>query len=395
MNKVIMIFIDAFSSEYLNQYYSPFLHDLQEDGYVKHIEPLPAFAGIGTTLFSGTWPITNGAWTNFVKNDKKPDFPSYIINLFAIFDLIPNDRLRWDLKYVVYRALKKPVPIPNQMPSHLINFFKSKVEKSMFQDDFIDGIPTLFSIVRGCGKSYTAINKFMASDEKIAKMTIDYLKREDCSDLTYLKFSSLDLFGHIFGPSSSSNCNRVKMIDNLIREIKIEADKSSEDFTFIIFSDHGMSPVSKYLDIQECLEKTSLNIIEDYFIFIDSTMARFWFNTQEAREKITTVLNEIEDGYIVSDSDLQENNLPINKKEYGELIFALNEGIVMQPDFFHINTIMKGMHGHIKSIYDKPIILIHPPIINNGYVRFIDVMPTTLALLGIPIPDTCEGKSLV
>ena len=393
-----MIFIDAFSSKYLDKDFAPFLYALQQEGHVKHVTSLPAFMGIGTTIFSGTWPATNGAWTNFIKKNHEDISFSLIQYLFSFFSLIPNDRLSWDLRYLTYRILKKPVPIPNQIPSHLVNFFKSKVEAPLYSDDFLNDIPTLFTTLNNFKKSFTIINQFMDSDEKVAKRTIEYLKLGNCSDLVYLKFSSLDIFGHEFGPSSNPNHNRVRIIDNLINEIINEADKSSEDFKFIIFSDHGMSPILKYFDIQAHLKDISEQVIKDYLIFIDSTMARFWFNNNEARKEITNLLTEKKDGYILSDLYLQENNLPINKKEYGELIFALKEGIVMQPDFFHKNSIMKGMHGHFDSIYDKPILIIYPSKFNDNNknnVRFIDIMPTTLKLLDIPIPKTCEGKSLI
>ncbi len=392
-----MVFIDAFSSTYLNKDYAPFLYDLQQKGYIQSIKQLPAFMGIGTTLFSGTWPVTNGGWTNFIKKENGKSFSPLMANFFLISDLIPNDRLSWDFRYLIYKLLNKPVPIPNLIPAYLLKFFVSKMD-SIFQDKALGNIPTLFDAIKGSGKTFTIINQFLDSDEKIAERTINYLERGSYSDLIYLKFSSLDSFGHKFGPNSKLNYDRVRIIDTLIKNIIETAKNCDDDFSFLIFSDHGMSPVSEYIDIFRILSNTSLKICKDYIIFLDSTMARFWFNNEKARQDITYLLPRIKNGYVLTDIDLYENNLPINKAEHGELIFALKEGTVMRPDFFHNHTIMKGMHGHFKSHYDNPILLLdtpHPYKKNSDSVEFINIMPTTLKLLDIAIPATCEGRSLI
>lgn len=399
MKKVVVIFIDAFSSQYLTKQWAPFLYELYQEGCCKNIEPLPAFEGIGATIFSGTWPRTNGIWTNFIR--RKQSQAAFLeftwCSLLKVLNLIPSDRLAWDFRYITYKLLKKPVPIQNLTPPDLLRFFQSKLETSVFRDNALGNIPTLFDVVRETGRTITFINTLInqGNDEKIAAKTIAYLRQGKVSPLTYLKFSSLDLIGHRFGPESKITRERVRVIDGLIDEIIQEA-KGRDEITFLIFSDHGMTPVTEWIDVLKLLGKTGLKIGKDYLVFLDSTMARFWFNAQSAGNIIEMLLSDLKCGFLLSDDNLKKANLPVNKEEYGELIFALKEGAVISPDFFHKNTLVKGMHSYYASEYDCPIFAISPYFnIKRDTIKFTDIMPTVLKLLEIPPPQSCEGESAI
>ena len=399
MEKVVVIFIDAFSSKYLTPEVAPFLYSLQKEGLCKNVEPLPAFEGIGATIFSGTWPKTNGIWTNFIKREQSQtvflEFAWYY--LLKVLNLIPNDRLAWDFRYIIYKLLKKPVSMQNLIPPDLLRFFQSKLETPVFHNNALGNIPTLFDVVREAERTITFMNTFInqGSDEKIAAKTIAYLRQGKVSPLTYLKFSSLDLIGHRFGPESKITQERVRTIDGLIGKIIQEA-KGKDEIAFLIFSDHGMTPVTERIDMLKLLGKTGLKIGKDYLVFLDSTLARFWFNTQSAGNIIEMLLTDLKCGFLLSDDDLKKANLPVNKEEHGELIFALNEGNVLYPDFFHKNTLVKGMHSYYASEYDCPIFAISPYFnIKKGTIKFTDIMPTLLKLLEIPSPQSCEGESAI
>jgi predicted AlkP superfamily pyrophosphatase or phosphodiesterase len=397
--KVIIIFIDAFSSRYLDKDYTPVLYGLYQKGYCKKIEPLPAFEGIGATAFSGTWPITNGVWTNFVRKENPctTTFYASLHSLFKISDLIPNDRLAWDFRYILYKIFKKPVPIPNLIPPNLLCFFESKLDSPIFKDKALGEFPTLFDVVKKAEKTITIIDQsIFGSDEKIAANTIRYLRQGNLSHLTYLKFSSLDNVGHRFGPLSQKTIERLKVIDSLISKIIDEVSRYN-NVTILIFSDHGMVPVSCYVNLLKLLRKIPLMIRKDYLFFLDSTMARFWFSSQSAYNIIESVLSDLKYGFLLSDEDLRRANLPVNKEEYGMLIFALKERTVINPDFFHKNTLVKGMHSYFNSKYDNPIFAFFPINYNikKNTLRFIDIMPTALKLLDVPIPETCEGEPVI
>jgi len=60
-------------------------------------------------------------------------------------------------------------------------------------------------------------------------------------------------------------------------------------------------------------------------------------------------------GRILTEYDL--NMLGIDKKLYGHIIFALNDGMIFFPNFFQRRNIPKGMHGYAYSKYDNAIFI--------------------------------------
>lgn len=395
-NKVFLIFIDAFSSKYLTSEAAPFLHGLYEQGQCRTVEHLAAFEGIGATIFSGAWPETNGIWTNFIRSKRPANSLSGFIWTLSLkaMNLIPSDRLSWDLRFFTYRMLGKPVTIPNLIPPELANYFESRLKVSIFRNNALGNIPTLFDVLRKENKSITVINR--GSDENIASKAVVYLKGREISDLTYLKFSSLDLIGHKFGPEAERTLKRAKDIDGMINLIIQEARKQEKGITFLIFSDHGMAPVSKTVDMLKILKKHKLRMPEDYLVFLDSTMARFWFRDVKVFDFVKLLLSQMECGFLPDDKELELNRLPVNKDEYGELIFALKEGYLMHPDFFHRRDEIGGMHGYFYSEYDKPVIAIYPPgNLRRDNIRFIDIAPSVLTLMNLPVLNLHEGKSIM
>lgn len=398
--KIVMVFLDAFSSRYLNADYCPFFHKMCKKGNYKFIDPLFAFEGIGATIFSGTWPRTHGVWTNFIAaNQFLSKIDSLMCSSFKIFDKLPNDRLRWDSRYLVYNWLRKPIPIPNLISPSLLNFFEHKQEKPIYLDNALNNVPTIFEILKRNGKTVTFFkNSAFMNDKKITELLCNYFKNGKISDLTYLKISSLDPIGHKYGPASKEILNAVRTIDNLLMKMVMGSLDLEENITFLFFSDHGMVPVSKTINISELMRKTSLKIGTDFLMFLDSTMARFWAFNQKAHDVIKKLLLGIRYGHILSSSELQTMKLPVNRDEFGEMIFALDEGVMVHPDFFHKDNI-KGMHGYYNTTYDNPFFALSSlddiRLSSNQTIEFVDIVPTVLDLLQVSPPPLCEGKSII
>ena len=73
-----------------------------------------------------------------------------------------------------------------------------------------------------------------------------------------------------------------------------------------------------------------------------------------------------------------------NDRRYGDLIFALNEGCIINPDYFHSSKSVNGMHGYAdpKSKNALPLFIAPKKImekidLKNG-LQFTDVFPLIL-----------------
>src|SRR5213079_2860688 len=83
----------------------------------------------------------------------------------------------------------------------------------------------------------------------------------------------------------------------------------------------------------------------DYAVVYDSTMARFWFFNERARQQISGCLREIPQGRILPDAELKELRALFPDRYFGELIFLVREGVLIVPSHMGERPI-RGMHGY-------------------------------------------------
>jgi hypothetical protein len=86
---------------------------------------------------------------------------------------------------------------------------------------------------------------------------------------------------------------------------------------------------------------------KDYAVVYDSTMARFWFFNERARQEITAALKTVPQGRILPEAELKELRAPTDGY-FGELIFLADEGVLIVPSHMGERPI-RGMHGYHPS----------------------------------------------
>lgn len=399
MNKVIMIFLDAFSSRYINANKTPFLYEIAQKGFYAPIKPMFAFQGIGASMFSGTVPNKNKIWCDWVLKTENIDSLPIILNfLLKLSDLFPNDRISKDFRYVFYKMYNRDFGTPNLIPSNMLSHFELKLKKRYTEENSLGQIITLFDQLKKYNmRCYISGIDDNPGEERIIKDFLNAFKTK--YDLYLIKLSSLDSLGHKYGPDSPEIYTKLREIDGIMEKIITEVNNSGDNVHSVIFSDHGMSTVIKSIDFLQILNKLPIKMDKDYILFLDSTVSRFWFNNGKAKKLIYETLSKLDCGQILNKYDLEILGIDKVGPEYGELFFALKEGWVFHPDFFRRYNSPKGMHGYAYP-NDGPILIIHSQegnisFKNRGHAQMIDIMPTVLDLLNIPVPNGCEGVSCI
>jgi arylsulfatase A-like enzyme len=169
----------------------------------------------------------------------------------------------------------------------------------------------------------------------------------------------------------------------------------------VILSDHGMTPISKTLDLQKGLRQLPVRTVKDYQLFCGATYASFWFENDNARRIVSDFLQQQPNVRILDREDKVKLGLDNLSSGFGELIAVNAEGQVFFPDFYWRKHFAKGMHGFAFNTYDSPIIGFYSNHIDarlddkSNHPRFIDIAPTILNFLNIPQPDTFQGRNLL
>lgn len=165
-------------------------------------------------------------------------------------------------------------------------------------------------------------------------------------DFAYIHISDLDFVGHRYGPDSAECRLAQCRIEEGIEEIVNYVEERFADVHWVIHGDHGMATVTRELNVLDALEHAPLEIERDYLVFLDSTMARFWFFNGEARSIIMDRLRDLTDGRFLNHSDRERYHIDYPHNRFGDELFLADPGVLIEPSFYSRKGSILGMHGY-------------------------------------------------
>jgi hypothetical protein len=348
-NKLLVLILDAFSNKYLK--YTSYLSKLCKEYYCTTIEPIFAYEGIRAAILTGLNIRESGVWHDkiFIP-DRRRNLKIRVLKPFVslVDALSPTDYVNKAFRFLLFKILREEYGTPHLIPSKYLEYFATYRHESK-------DVPDLFQILGKHGVRSAWIEpKLNFMERRVLRNTVNLFRK---SDLIVLKLNSLDRLGHKYGPLSTEVRERVKYLDSIVEEAISMLQSKINNISFIIMSDHGMVPVEKFVNIEEIfIKEMSIRPLVDYIPYIGSTFASFFILNRRAESIIRKILEGLSSyGRILTEYDL--DMLGIDKKLYGHIIFALNEGMVFFPNFFQRRNIPKGMHGYAYSKYDNAIFI--------------------------------------
>jgi predicted AlkP superfamily pyrophosphatase or phosphodiesterase len=314
-NKVLFILLDAFRYDYINPVDTPFLYSKTHVGvYAEKLKSTTGFTQ-RTAIYTGTSGIESGMFTmftfdpegspfQFLRND--PRFRRHNRRRLLLNKIPPWHGLRrasrllrefhereerrhrrWienGAKKYAAHAPAAYIPIPllpeigvseDNRPIYLPGAYAQQSIFDVFTQAHIPYKYLMFPVVN-C-EDNAVLEMFLKSRDSKAKILLG-------------QFSDSDLVVHQCGPRSSRRREIVGEIDRRLREI---AAAYGDDTTWIIIGDHGMTEVVEEFDIPASLialeKKLGAIMGRDYWLFLDSTMARFRWTTDRGRDFLSRV----------------------------------------------------------------------------------------------------------
>jgi predicted AlkP superfamily pyrophosphatase or phosphodiesterase len=157
----------------------------------------------------------------------------------------------------------------------------------------------------------------------------------------------MDSFLHDHCDEPKSLSERLQWYARQLKDIFELAQRRDPQSEMTIFSDHGMTPIGHHFDLVKEVESLHLKMPRDYLAVYDSTMGRFWFFSDRARNQVIELLRNLPCGRILSEDELQELGILFPDRRYGEVIFLLRPGWLMTHSNFNGHSWRpKGMHGY-------------------------------------------------
>jgi hypothetical protein len=358
----IFVLIDALGWKYLEG--REFLNDL-----LPYRSPLRTVLGFSSgaipTILTGVPPSLNGHWNLYYYDPQKSPFQWLRYFRFLPDALLDNRVSRKIVKELGRRVLGMGPCFECLVSPRYMHLFNWVERKNIYERGGINGARSIFDQLAGRNIPYCVYSYHHWNDTEILSRAKADMESGPAR-FFFVYLSEMDHFLHDHCNDADLLNERFAWYESQLRELFACARRIDPEAGFSIFSDHGMAPVQRHCDVQKEVEDSGLRMPDDYLAVYDSTMVRFWFFSDRARQRMTEVLNGLDCGKILSDKELEQLGVFFADRRYGEVVFLLHPGwMLSRSDFNGPQWMPVGMHGyHPDDPYSDAVYLSNrqPPV---------------------------------
>ncbi len=346
---VLAVFVDAFGWEIV-----------RERGFLGDVfttrRPLGTVFGYSSTcipsVLSGQRPREHGHFSFFYY-----DPPNSPFKPLAPLGWLPRSvTRRGRVRHLLSRAVQAAYGYTGyfqlyNMPFEHLALFDYSEKRDLYQPGGIrSGADTIFDVCRKRGVPFSLSDWRRPERDNFALLERDLEAGQ--VPFAYLYLAELDAILHDTAKGSAqAEAHLVGYEKALTRVLEIARRRYGE-VRLHLFSDHGMATIHATCDLRARIERLGLRFGVDYAAVYDSTMARFWFLKDGARERIHAALADEPAGRVLDDATLAAWGVDFPGQRYGQTLFLLDPGVLLVPSFMG-ETRLAGMHGYAPDHADS------------------------------------------
>ena len=351
----VIALVDALGWEYVKG--RPFLND--ELPYRTSLQTVLGFSsGAIPTILTGLMPERHGQWNLFYYDPKNAPFWWMKLFKWLPAPFLDNRYTRKAMKELGRRVLGLGPNFECCVAPQLLPYFNFSERRDIYAAGGIENSSSLFDDLERERRGYRVYTYHQCSDAEIFSRALRDIKESDAS-FFFLYLCEVDAFLHMHCKDEQAIDEKLQWYEKQLRQVFRAAKDRDPDAWLAVTSDHGMTPITDHTDLVAEVAKLGLRMPQDYLAVYDSTMARFWFFDETARQRVTDLMNSLDSGQVLTKETMQRFGLNFPDDRYGELIFLLNPGSIMaKSDFNGRGWFPSGMHGyHPEDCYSDAIFL--------------------------------------
>ncbi len=353
---VLMVMVDSLRHDEVRAETMPFLHALAQSGTQGSLAPSFGFEPDGAYL-AGLTPEACDGGAQFWRRPGDQLFHGAA--LWGLLHQLPLPALqrlvrkgtRATAQWLAQDPLPRRMASPAFIPYDQLARFSLSL-KHMPDDPLAYAGRSLFDLARS-RQLHSYVHCFPRHRVKTDIVRSRYLLEDRGQhDFCFLFLGDLDGIGHAHGPHSEPRRAMLQRIDQALADIWAHARRQYGEVALAAFGDHGMAEVRGHVDIRPALAAADLKAHRDSW-FIDSTFARFWVGDEARRQRLTQALARLKGGRLISDADRAAWHIRWPHDWFGQVIFAVDDHLLLQPSFYADDAAPLGMHGYLPGCRDN------------------------------------------
>lgn len=389
MKPVISVFFDGLKPESLQ--YMPFLNSL------PHQRRLETILGYSITchasMYTGVYPDRHHLWFLWQRSPLTSPFRWLKkVPLKGLLDHIPG----WMLAHKItarrtHLSAYWGIPRLFNLPLRYWPEIDVAEKKYWDEDGYIEGCPTIFERLREEHVDYEVVG-MVPHVIDTSRLVGEHVFKQ-VHPWTYLFIGDVDALTHHYTQTAPEVIERLRVFDAMVERCCKDVERLSGGYELVVWSDHGHVPLHEKIDIYD-LFKAQGDDLRRYMHIIDINFARFWFRNSGERQRVEAILNCIPNGHVLLEAEMQALRVSMPDARFGELIFYLDAGSAFSRTIFGFGLRQKSVHGYLPSnpACDGVFLSSFPIAPQVERVTLVDIQPSLLSLLGVPVPPGLDGK---
>ena len=295
--KVVFILSDAFRYDYVFKHNLSFLKEKvisNQVHLIKNIHPSTGFCEI-VEYVTGQSSLEHGLLSQITASSQwfEKKSPLYIRFLgfvfrFSFFKRIRKIRGVFQLvmEYLLsFSSLPKEIlRVRYNIPPHFLPYLVPTESKYDYDSPDFFGSKNLFCWMKSKNIQYdldgfVKYNKVVGTDQDRINQLLQKIDSNSLKDFTLIYLGVGEL-AHFLSMDDPKFIEAMQTYDRNMASLYSALASSEYDFELVLLGDHGMVPISSYIniepDIHRIARSLNLTLFEDYMFFIDSTMVRIW-----------------------------------------------------------------------------------------------------------------------
>jgi len=296
------------------------------------------------SILTGLMPREHKHWSFFYYSPETSPFKPLRLLGFLPRSLVDRGRVRNLISKLIKRLYSYTGYFQlYNIPFEHVDKFDYCEKSDLFLPGGMNRGENIFDHLSRAGVSYH-VSDWRDSEENNLKALKDDLEKGEVS-FALLYMASMDALLHEVGKENPQVDHKLAWYETQLNDALRTASQHYEQVRLFICSDHGMATVHTHVDLMSKVEALGLTFGRDYIATYDSTMGRFWFHNEDARERVTRLLEQVPEGRILPPDELAELGCDFEGDQYGELIFLMDAGALIVPSHMGVKPIT-GMHGY-------------------------------------------------
>lgn len=390
---VLTVFFDGLKPEGLTS--MPFLSSM------PYRAPLRTLLGYSiachASMYTGVYPDRHGLWFLWQRSPETSPFAWLRkVPLLSLVDSLParlgvHKLTASRCPYTSYWGLPRIVNLP------LRYWPEVDVSETRYwdEDGYVPGYPTVFERLRAAQVPYDTLGLHRDGSGPHGIEAVEHKPLPTIKPWTYLFVGEPDGLSHRYTQEGPQTKAMLRRLDQIVEARYREFESRVGEFDFIAYSDHGHIAIEDRINPYELFEQ-SADDLNRYMHLIDAGYLRLWFRTPEERSQAERVLANVPQGYILDEETMAREHVDPGEGRYGELIFYLNAGTIFSWTTFGYGRKQRSMHGYLPSHPESDgVFITNCSRPTEKVVQLVDILPTLLDRLGLPVPAGLDGQPVL